>query len=503
MNRYIAFINNLTLRNILLIALFFRICAAIFSPGFGMYDDHFYTIEIAQEWAEGLNLSHWLPDAETPEPQGHPHFYARILWLFMLLFKFLGIQNPATKMLIIRLLHAFYNLLVIYYSYKIVKTISNEYSAKLVSFILAIIWFMPMMSVRNLVEMVCIPPMLASFWLLIKNSSTVFRNAFAAGLLMAIAVSIRYQNVLVLGGTGLALLLTKEFKKMFGLALGSAIALLITQGLYDYLIWGKPFAEIIGYYHYNMQHSGAFPNGPWYNYILLVSGLFIIPFGLVLWPGYLVYWRKYLLLWLPSLLFFAFHSYFPNKQERFILPVVTIMFGIGMAGWVYIYQKYMLIHKWVGVQKIAIWFFMLVNTTALLFITFSSTKISRVNAMYYFYNKPEVNCYAIEKTTSPDFFQLPQFYAGRYMRYYWLTSANGEDAKSVKSYIEANNLCMPQYFIFQGDQQLALRLAKTQLVFGKLQYLTTIEPSPLDKLMHWLNPVNENEAMYIFKTNAF
>ncbi|MFN4083846.1 MAG: ArnT family glycosyltransferase [Bacteroidia bacterium] len=498
MKNYIQFIERLSLTKILVIALFFRVCAAIFSPGYGMYDDHFYTIEIAQEWAEGLNLNHWLPDNETPEAGGHPHFYARVLWLFMLVFKVLGIANPMTKMLIIRLVHAFYSLLVIFYTFKIVKQLSNEYTAKLVSFILAIVWFLPMMSVRNLVEVVCIPPMLAAMWLLIKENKNLSKFLFA-GLLMAIAVSIRYQNLLVLGGMGLASLINKEFKKFWGLSFGSAIGLLLTLGLYEYLIWGKPFAEIIGYYKYNINNSGAFPNGPWYNYILLISGLFLIPFGLVLWPGYIIYWRKYLLLWLPSLLFFAFHSYFPNKQERFILPVATIMFSVGMAGWVHIYQNKNFINKWVGLQKASIWFFILINTSALLFISFSSTKISRVNAMYFFFNKPNVQCYAIEKSYSPDFFQLPQFYAGRYMRFYWITSKESENAIAVNDYIKHENLCMPEYFIFQGDKELSTRLAKTQQVFGKLSYETSIEPSPLDKLMYWLNPVNENEAMYIFK----
>jgi hypothetical protein len=43
--------------------------------------------------------------------------------------------------------------------------------------------------------------------------------------------------------------------------------------------------------------------------------------------------RKHPLLFWPSFLFFAFHNYFPNKQERFILPILPLFIIAGVIGW--------------------------------------------------------------------------------------------------------------------------------------------------------------------------
>ncbi|MEY4540712.1 MAG: hypothetical protein RLZZ306_2469, partial [Bacteroidota bacterium] len=42
------FLNNLNLKKILLLGLFFRILATIFSKGYAFTDDHFEVIELAQ-----------------------------------------------------------------------------------------------------------------------------------------------------------------------------------------------------------------------------------------------------------------------------------------------------------------------------------------------------------------------------------------------------------------------------------------------------------------------
>jgi hypothetical protein len=59
---------------------------------------------------------------------------------------------------------------------------------------------------------------------------------------------------------------------------------------------------------------------------------------------------------------------------------------------------------------------------------------------------------------------------------------------------------LPNYLIIGEAEKLVNRLTPCIKSFGKVQYLTTIDPSFLDKFMHWLNPYgNENQTYYIYK----
>ena len=54
-------------------------------------------------------------------------------------------------------------------------------------------WFMPFISVRNLAEFVCVPPLFVATWLLIKEKN--FRNYLFAGIWIGIAFSARFQTI--------------------------------------------------------------------------------------------------------------------------------------------------------------------------------------------------------------------------------------------------------------------------------------------------------------------
>ncbi len=137
---------------IMLSALFFRLLAAIFSRGYGWHDDQFLVIEIAQSWVDGIDYYSWLPSADgTNPPEGFSFFYVGLHYLLFRFFEIISIINPQTKMLFVRLLHAFWSLLIVYYGYKITLHLSNIDNAKLVGWILSLFWFFTMLSVSNLV----------------------------------------------------------------------------------------------------------------------------------------------------------------------------------------------------------------------------------------------------------------------------------------------------------------------------------------------------------------
>lgn len=230
------------LDRLLLIGLFFRLISVVFSKGFGWHDDHFLIIEAAQSWVDGDDYNNWLPSENDPSrvPQGHSFFYVGIHFIILKLLAIIGMVDPQFKMMVIRFIHALWSLLIIKYGYKIALQNSNERTAWYVGLFLAVFWFMPFVSVRNLVEFVCVPPILMAIHLL-NQKQVNWKNFFLAGIILGIAFSIRFQTIFISGGIGIALLMRRNsFKNSLITVTSFFLVLMLTQGLIDFLIWNKP-----------------------------------------------------------------------------------------------------------------------------------------------------------------------------------------------------------------------------------------------------------------------
>jgi hypothetical protein len=211
---------NHPLRSILLIAFLVRFVAAIFSQGYGMHDDHFIAIEEPWSWTQGMDYDGWLPGTkgEASEPSIYSFFYPGINYLLFEGMHAIGIENPKIKMFFIRLLLALFSLLVVYYGYKITEYYSDQKNARQVGVLLSILWFMPFFfGVRNLVEVIAIPTLLASTWMILKSNYLERKDKllpglfFLAGFIAGITISIRFQAIIYWGGMGLALLIQKKW----------------------------------------------------------------------------------------------------------------------------------------------------------------------------------------------------------------------------------------------------------------------------------------------------
>ena len=136
----------------------------------GMHDDHFLVIEASQSWVDGTDYNNWLPKNAHGQASGHSWLYPRQLHYFLLKFlQAIGIMDAQGKMYLVRAVHAGLSLLSIWWAYKIVEKKSTKETANLVGIVLGLLWFMPFMSVRNLVEFVCITPLMAAMWLLVRQ----------------------------------------------------------------------------------------------------------------------------------------------------------------------------------------------------------------------------------------------------------------------------------------------------------------------------------------------
>ena len=266
------------LQSIIILALVIRLVATVFSRGYGMHDDHFLVIEASQSWVEGIDYNNWLPWHQVnPVPSGHSFTYVGIHYLFFLAMKYLGIADPQLKMFIIRLIHALFSLIVVIFGYKITEKISGLKNAWQVGLFLALLWFMPFLSVRNLVEITCIPFLVIGIWYIINAESKkhVLPAYFIAGLVSGISFSFRFQVLIFLGGTGLSLLIMKKWKEAFIYAARALISIAILQGITDIIIWKKPFMELKEYIIYNIAYKNAYGTNNYLMYISLLAGILI------------------------------------------------------------------------------------------------------------------------------------------------------------------------------------------------------------------------------------
>jgi hypothetical protein len=526
-------------KNILFVALIVRLLAAIFSGGYGMHDDHFLIIEAASSWSDGYDYNNWLPWSAGNQgfPDGHSFTYVGLNYIYFVVFKFLGISDPKTLMLINRLFHAVFSLLIISYGIKITEYISNRKNAVVIGWLLALLWIMPFLSVRNLVEITAIPFLMAGVWVALQNKKKA--SLFYAGILIGMAVAFRYQVGIFAVGMAAYYYFKWHWNQFILFCLGVLTAFGITQGVVDYFIWGYPFAEFIGYIIYNSNQGPQYmPNTNYFMYFFVLFGVLLVPFGLLVargffrfpaqqywvfvpagvalllgiyFPAYQIYWIALVvgvviiygamgkmknipsiwMLYLPTIFFILFHTFYPNRQERFVLTVLPLVMIIGVVGYEVLRQKKFWDKAWNVSWKI----FWIINIPLLLFTSFTSSKISRVNAMYAIKDENITGkSILLEASGNSSTSMLPRFYADE-----WDVGFTEREEPTQPLLVTEGN--QYDFVFFFGEDGLSERIAAYQELYPKMQLLEKCEPSTLDKILFKMNPRNTNQYIEVWRTN--
>lgn len=501
---------------VLIIAALVRLIAVIFSEGYAMHDDHFLIIESSQSWVDGYDYNNWLPTSEGNEgPTGHSFFYIGLHYFLFYFLELIGITSADIKMLVVRFIHAAYSLLIPYFTYKITARFGTKQTAGIVALLTAILWPLPMFSVRNLVEMVCIPPVMAGIYLIIKKEVITYKTVILAGLIMGLAVGVRIQSVLFIGGVGLTLWISKEFWKGIAFGLFALVAIFFTQ-ISDLFIWGIPFAEFGEYIQYNMNSDNiqSYFVEPWYKFILVVLGITVPPLSLYFLVGMFYHpfkklngkltwdsgFKRELYVYIPMLVFFIFHCFYPNKQERFILPFLPLFLISGILGWNKMKVDFQIPSFILKVEKFSWWMFIVLNTIVMAVFITSSTKRPRVESMSYLSEQKDVNFFLIENSHSESSIMLPEFYLGKWDQSECVRPGYTEKTIEhirTKHGWEGN----PNYLLFLENDNIEERLLQFEEIVGaKYELVYTAEPSFLDVIFYTLNPrYNKNEAAKVYK----
>jgi hypothetical protein len=477
---------------VMIVAVVFRAFAVVFAKGYGMHDDHFCVIDIAQRWVQGSH--EWLGGGTHWRSLVYPGLH---YVLFELLEKS-GITDPQAKMYVVRLLHGLFSLLTVLYGYKIMRLVTDEKTARLTGFLLAILWPMPFMSVRNLQEFVCIPPMMMGlYYLYLDSTRQKMRYVLLGGTLFGLAFAFRFQTLSIAGTVGLVLFVRKEFKPALAFGTGFLLSAFCFQGVTDWIGRGIPFKSFWDYVVYNSTAGEAYTTGPFYVYVGLIIGVLIPPTSLLLLFGFFRTWKKQALIFWPTIVFFVLHSAFSNKQERFILPVLPFITMLSVLGW----QEFAgQSNFWTGHKKLLkgswAWFWVF-NTLLLLLATFTYSKKSRVETLSYLSKQPDVTGVIVETTdaTAP---MMPLFYLNKNVPLYSMPVNKPLD--SLRMEIGAG--VVPNRVIFLKGERLDLRAKRMEQVVPGLVFEKKIVPSLADQLLYFLNPKhNVNQTSYIYRAS--
>jgi hypothetical protein len=140
------------------------------------------------------------------------------------------------------------------------------------------------------------------------------------------------------------------------------------------------------------------------------------------------------------------------------------------------------------------------NIVLLVPLLFSYSKRSRCEAFLHLRDQPWARGVIIEDSHEHDPPQAPLFYWGNWRAgvvYVPDSTVNVRDLVERWEPERRANVVM-----FLGEEDLEHRIRRMTERTGALEKLDEARPGSLDRLLHWLNPVNRNETIFIYRVNV-
>lgn len=321
------------LRLLIILGFGLRLIAAIFARGYMATDDHNQVVELAAQWLRGGH-DYLAGDEQFYRSLAYPY----VNYLQILACHAIGIVHPDLVMLINRLLHAGFSLWTIVLTYRLGLRLTDRKTAFTAGLVVAAGAVMPYVSVRNLIEVVCMPFLLGGVYeviCVIQGEPKQGRGWILAGLAFGIAFLIRWQVAGAIAGVGVFLIVKRQWRGLILLSLAFLIPVFV-EGIWDWLAHGVFLGSLWRYIEHNAIHAYDYVVGPWYRYLLLILGIFVPPFSLFCLYASGRYIKRLGILAWAVLPFLIVHSLVPGKQERFLLPIfpeLVLMFVIALWYW--------------------------------------------------------------------------------------------------------------------------------------------------------------------------
>jgi 4-amino-4-deoxy-L-arabinose transferase-like glycosyltransferase len=421
---------------------------------------------------------------------GLPVTYARSALLpgalagIMTVTRGIGIHDPGVELLIVRLVQALYSLLVVYFVYRLLERALGERSALLGGLLAAAFFVMPVTAVHQLEESVCQVPLLAACWWWQRCESAIGYRLSAiwsalAGVALGTALILRFPLIgFVVAFVIMVLLkpppITWQNKLAF---LGGVALIVILQGYSNALInhqWWYSFIHRLGpmlHPEHMAVEADGYPSSPPWHYVLTLLAAFIPPASILLLAAAVKGGIRLQFLAIATLAFLVSHSLIANKQERFLLPILPLVFILIVAGLPWLAARIAPAYRGMW------WYFWIVNGALLVVLTFSFAKKDRVEPLLVVYRRHDATGVLVAQYNQT--FHVPEYYLGK-PQPPLIVVGQGEEVRAGTVPIN--------YVILYSDTPEADRVFLAGALHRTLTLLTTITPSLADRLAHAINP---------------
>jgi hypothetical protein len=344
---------------------------------------------------------------------------------------------------------------------------------------------MPVTSVHQLEESVCQVPLLAAYWWWqrgemgrdVRHRASVI-GGLASGAALGVALILRFPLIgLVAAFVVIAMLQPRRIETKLAFLAG-LIVVVVLQGYSNALInheWWYSFKARLGPMLHPQRmalESEGYPSSPPWHYVLTLLAALIPPASVLLLAAAAKggISRQYLLPGAGVLAFLLSHSLIANKQERFLLPILPVLFILIVAGlpWLASWLRRLYRAMW--------WYFWAVNGALLFVLTFSFSKKDRVAPLVYVYRRHDATGVLVAQYNQT--FTVPEYYLGRPRPALVVSTQRGVVDTASKI----------NYVVLYSDTPDSDRALLAEALGRPLTLLTVITPSLSDRIAHAINP---------------
>lgn len=372
----------------LLAGVFLRFLSAIYGYGPVAIDDYSNLISPALQKIQ--------TGAEIEIENFRMVFLGQFTYGVMLLPVQLGIENPRVLVSFFYATLSFISLLFIWGGYKLAQNFVLETKQQWFPFfvlsLFALHFALPFISSKAYIESLSMFFIPLAFYFLTKEKP---HYLFWGSFWLSFSVLFRFQNGILIIVTGFFILYELVIKKknvrhLLFFLLSGFLVLAIMAGL-DIASGRKPLSTIINYIVYNFDTNVStqiWGTSPWWTYLAILLVVFIPPLSFVLLPALWTGMKHSPLLAVNLIAFVLFHSFIPNKLERFLFPVLPLFIFLTALGFLH-QQK----SKWQSWENRAMLFFLVLNLPIAFLLASSRPQMNMIKAASYMHTNPQKNYY--------------------------------------------------------------------------------------------------------------
>jgi hypothetical protein len=141
-----------------------------------------------------------------------------------------------------------------------------------------------------------------------------------------------------------------------------------------------------------------------------------------------------------------------------------------------------------------------INLILLPVISTTYSKKAKVESMTYLSKYDDIRFVLFENSNKYGQLLFPRYYMDEWISYAEFTKENIDEP--FPENLKTNPWIIPRFIVFVEDENLSDRVAYMKKHFPTIVYETTIEPGFIDNVLHWLNPVNANETITIYRNTT-